>query len=103
MNNILIILALSILAFLGLFVIPVVMTRWASHKVIRIFRQHGAVNAQGARTLADLGLAPLGFFDRLMKPRDYRPQALRFLKERGILHSTADGRFYVSEAGSDQG
>ena len=103
MNNMLVILALAVLAVCALFVIPVLMTRWAAHRVIKIFCRYNALNANNARTAEELGLAPLGFMDRLMKPRDYKPQALRFLKESGVVQSTPDGRLYLSETKAAEG
>ncbi len=103
MNSALIILALAIVACLGLFVLPVLMTRWAARRVIKIFCRHNAVSAGDARTAQELGLVPLSFVDRLMKPRDYKPQALRFLKESGVVQSTPDGRLYLSEIKAAEG
>jgi len=103
MNSTLVILAVAILACCALFVIPVLMTRWAARRVIKIFRRHNAVSAGDARTAEELGLAPLGFLDRLMRPRDYKPQALRFLKESGVVQSTPDGRLYLSEIKAAEG
>ncbi len=97
-NSTLTILVLALLAFLAVFVIPVLMTRLASNRVIKIFCQHQALTAAQARTPQDLGLAPLGFFDRLTKPRDYKQQALQYLRQTGVIQSTPDGRLYLSPA-----
>ncbi len=97
LKNALIILVLLILTFVDLFVLPVIMTRVALNRVIKILRRQDALNPTSARTPQDLGLAPPGFFDRMMKPRDYKPQALQYLKEAGIVHSTVDGRLYLSQ------
>ena len=103
MNTLAVILAMALLAFLALFAIPYVMTRRATRKLVTTFRAVGAVSEKSARTPEELGLAPVGFFDRMMKPRDYRPQALRLMRETGVVRSTTDGRFYLSERASQHG
>ena len=96
-GNVLLILLLSGAVIVALFVIPSLMTRRAVFKVINIFCQSGALDAEHARTQDELGLAPPAFFDRLTRTRDYKPQALRLLKEANILHTTTDGKLYLSQ------
>jgi hypothetical protein len=96
-SNLLLVLVASMLLFAALFVIPTLMSRRAARIVIKIFCGQGATDALNARTEEELGLAPLGIFDRMTKTRDYKPQALRFLKEAGIVRTTEDGRLYLSQ------
>jgi hypothetical protein len=94
------ILALSILiliAFVAIVYIPVVMTKRAMVKVIRIFCRHNAVGVRKAKTIDELGLRPPDFFQRLLKPRDYKPYALQVLKQTGIVEMTNDGKLYINE------
>jgi hypothetical protein len=97
MVNILLILILAIAAFAALFVIPSFMTRRAVFKVVRIFCQAEALDARHARTPDELGLVPPAFFERMTKPRDYKPHALRLLKEANVVHATEDGKLYLAQ------
>ena len=97
MGNVLLMLLLSGAVIVALLVIPSLMTRRAVFKVINIFCQSGALDAEHARTQDELGLTPPAFFDRLTRTRDYKPQALRLLKGANILHTTTDGKLYLSQ------
>jgi hypothetical protein len=66
--------------------------------VIRIFRKHNAVDSKSARTIDELGLRPPGMLQRMMRRRDYKPHALNALIQAGVIKTTDDGRFYLSEA-----
>ena len=103
MVNVLLILVLSVAVFAALFLIPSLMTRRAAFKVIKVFCQADALDAEHARTPDELGLVPPAFFERLTRPRDYRPHALRLLKDANVVLSTADGKLYLSrrELGQD--
>jgi hypothetical protein len=96
MVNVLLILALAVAMLAALFVIPSLMTRRAVSKVIKTFCQSDALDAEHARTPDELGLVPPAFFERMTRPRDYRPHALRFLKEANLVHATTDGKLYLS-------
>src|SRR5512135_792204 len=102
MVNVLLILVLSVAVFAALFLIPSLMTRRAAFKVIKVFCQADALDAEHARTPDELGLVPPAFFERLTRPRDYRPHALRFLREANIVLTTADGKLYLSQRELDQ-
>jgi hypothetical protein len=66
--------------------------------VIRIFREHNAVDSRSARTIDELGLRPLGMLERMMRRRDYKPQALNALMHIGVIQATGEGKLYLSEA-----
>ncbi len=70
----------------------------AVRQVVFLFRKRGATSPKSATTLEDLGLAGGGLRDRLFKPRDYRPYALRLLAQANIIRETEEGKVYVSEA-----
>ena len=94
------ILAITILigiAFVAIVYIPVIMTKRAMVKVIGIFCRHNAVEVRTAKTIDDLGLRPPDFFQKLLKPRDYKPYALQVLKQTGIVKLTNDGKLYMKE------
>jgi hypothetical protein len=97
MSNFLILLVLIIMFLLGLFYIPALMVRRAISKVIKIFCRHDAVGVQNAKTVEELGLSPPDFFQRVLKPRDYKPYALQILTQQGIVDTTEDGKLYMLE------
>jgi len=89
--------ALIAVLFVGVFFIPVLLTRLAALKVIKIFCRYTALSAKNAKNAEELGLNPPGFFERIFRPRDYKPYALRFLKQTNVVHTTRDGRLYMTE------
>ena len=100
------ILAISVfvgIAFLAILYIPVIMTRRAMVKIIGIFCRHNAVEIGTAKTMDELGLRPPDFFQRLFKPRDYKPHALKILRQIGIVALTDDGKLYMKENKLDEG
>jgi hypothetical protein len=91
------------------FLIPPLLTRRAVPSVIRIFRQHGAVNIEGAKTTDELGLRSK-VPHVLLGPaiRNYQIVALEVLKSTNVVRWTEDRRLYLSEkdlssAGKGQG
>jgi len=97
MDSALFIIVIIIIAVLGLFVIPRFMMKRALSTVIRIFRQHYALDTKSAKTLQEMGLAPRGFMDGMFRGRDYKPHALNLLQKGDIVMMTEDGRLYLSE------
>jgi len=85
------------LLLLGLFFIPRWLVKHAARQVIKIFRAHNATDSKTARTVDELGLRPLGMLERMMRRRDYKPQALTALMQAGIVKTTEDGKVYLSE------
>jgi hypothetical protein len=69
----------------------------ALRSVVNSFYERGALQAKKAATPRDLGVVPLDVFSRMMRLRDYRPQALRLLVNAGIVIATDDGLLYMSE------
>jgi hypothetical protein len=95
--NILFFLILIIAAVLAFLYIPAFFMRRAITKVRGIFHQHGAIGIENAKTIDELGLSPANLFQRLTKPRDYKPHALRYLKQAGIVSTTEEGKLYMAE------
>jgi len=81
----------------ALFFIPRWLTRRAARHVIKIFRKHNAIDSKNARTIDELGLRPPGVLERMMRRRDYKPQALSALMQAEIIQATEDGKLYLSE------
>jgi len=85
------------LSLAALIFIPALLTERAAHKVIGRFCRYKALGPGKAKRVEQLGLNPPGLIDRLTRPRDYKPYALRFLKEAGAVSATNDGRLYLNE------
>ena len=97
MNDVVLIIVMGIILLLALLVIPQLLVRRAVKVVLQIFRDHGAVGKKRAKTVEELGLQPKSMFDRMMKPRDYKPRALDMLINANIIQTTEDGKLYLSE------
>jgi hypothetical protein len=69
----------------------------AIRRVVALFRREGATNPKNAKTLAELGLARTGLADTLLRPRDYKPYALRTLVQANVIREAEGGRAYLSE------
>ena len=80
-----------------MYFIPRWLTRRAARQVIKIFRDRNAVDSKTARTVDELGLRPPGVLERMMRRRDYKPQALNAMIQVGIIKTTDDGKVYLSE------
>jgi hypothetical protein len=77
--------------------VPRLLLRKATRNVVSLFRGRGAVSPKRATTLEQLGLAPRSRLEKLTRVRDYRPYALRLLKETNVIRATEDGTLYLSE------
>jgi hypothetical protein len=97
MQSIIVIIAFFVFFLVILLVVPALMTRRAIKAVLKIFRQHGALDEETAMTPRELGLEPLSFAKRIMKTRDYKPRALDILGKIGVLQTTAEGKIFLSE------
>ncbi len=86
-----------ILAFCAALYIRALLARRAIFRVIGIFRQHGAVSPERAKTLRELALERPDFIQRITKPRDYKQEALQTLVKRGILVEGETGKWYLAE------
>jgi hypothetical protein len=89
--------ALLVVLFASVLFIPALLTKRAMSKVIKVFCRYGALNAKKAKKAEELGLNPPGFFERMGRMRDYKPHALRFLKQMKVVRTTKDGRLYMTE------
>lgn len=97
MGIVVVIIALIVLAALGLFVIPRFMMKRAISQVIRIFRERRATEPKMARTAEELDIKSRGLLEGMFRGRDYKPYALQALMRQGIIMQTEDGRLYLSE------
>jgi len=97
MNDTSFLIALVVIALVVMIFVPRWFMKRAFPKVIRIFREHNAINEKNAKTVVELGLTPPTFIQRLSRFRDYKPQALDLLKRADIVQVTEDGKLYLSE------
>ena len=96
-NGIIIIALLFVALLLALFLVPQWRLKRAIRKVIRILREHNAIDTKNAKSLHELGLRPRGIMEGLFKGRDYRQYALSALVKADIIRTTEDGKLYLSE------
>lgn len=73
------------------------LTKRAIFKIIRIFGDENALSPERAKTIAELGLTPPSFIERIGRPRDYRQNALKILIKAGVVQLTEDGRLFIPE------
>ena len=89
---------LLILLFLVIIVfLPMMLNKRAVFQVIQIFKQHGALDADSAKSIIELKLTKPTLKDRMMRFRDYKPAALESLIQVGVVQGTEDGRLFLLE------
>ncbi|HIJ57307.1 MAG TPA: hypothetical protein HPQ03_14465 [Deltaproteobacteria bacterium] len=90
--------ALLIILFIVVIIfLPMLLNKRAVFQVIQIFKKHGALDAESAKSIADLKLTKPTLKDRMMRFRDYKPAALESLIQVGVVQSTEDGRVFLLE------
>lgn len=97
MNDWVIIAILAVVLLLAMFILPQFFIARAMKKVVKIFRENNAVGVRHAKTAEVLGLEQKGMFERMMRPRDYKPRALQYLMQVNIIEMTEDGKLYLVE------
>jgi len=91
------VLVAMVIALVGSFYLRTVLTRRAILRVIEIFYQHHALGIESAKTRHELGLDRPDFFQRMMKPRDYKQSALQILIKKDIILEDKEGRLCMVE------
>ncbi len=76
-----------------------ILFRRALRQVIGMFRVHGAVMPENAKSLQELGLGHLGLLVRIGRTRDYHLHALDLLIRAGAIVQTYDKKAFLSERG----
>ncbi len=79
------------------FLIRIFVLRRAVNQVIKIFRSNRALSWRTAKTADQLGLTPPDFIARIMRPKDYKPDALKALIAAGVVRAADDGRMCLAE------
>jgi hypothetical protein len=100
--NILLFLIFIILTLAGILFLYGFQSKRALFKVIGIFCQHEALGIKDAKTLRELGLESPDFFQKMVRPRDYKQYALQILIKRGMVSVTEAGKLYLVEDNLDQ-
>ena len=100
--NLLLFLTLIILTLGGILSLYAFQSKRALFKVLGIFCQHGALGIRDAKTLRELGLESPDFFQKMVRPRDYKQYALQILIKRGMVSVTEDGKLFLVEDNLDQ-
>jgi hypothetical protein len=96
--NLFTILILSGLVLLAALRIQAYLMKRAVSQVVDRFRANRSLCSQGAKTIDELGLQPPNFWQRLYKPRDYKPYALRMLIQAGAVRlSDEDNKMCLLE------
>ena len=96
-ENIILVYAVIIFLFAGVFLIPGLLARKDAFEVIKIFYRYNALNAKNAKKASELGLNPPSFFESMGRRRDYKPYVLQKLEKADVIRRTDDGRLYMAE------
>ncbi len=70
----------------------------AFRRVIKRFRDHGALDDRTAKTLQELELASGSTFMRFYTVRNLTPYALQALVDMNVVRVTAEQKYYLSES-----
>ena len=100
--NLFLFLIFMILTLGGILFLYAFQSKRALFKVIGIFCQHEALGIRDAKTLRELGLERPDFFQKMVRPRDYKQYALQILIKRGMVSVTEDGKLFLVEDNLDQ-
>jgi len=101
-GTVLLVLIAMVIALVGSLYIRTLLTRRAIFKVIEIFHQYRALGIKDAKTRRELGLERPDFFQKMMRPRDYKQYALQILMKRDIILADEEGKLYLLEERLDQ-
>ena len=90
-------LLIFVLITLGIvaFFLPQYFLRKAGFEVVKILREHGAVDEDHGVFAKDVGLEQQSIFERALKRRDYKPKALEGFIYLGIVGVGDDGRVFL--------
>jgi len=97
MGNSVFLLVLGILLLILPFVLRTLRWRMSFSSVIRTFRQNNAVGAKNAKTADDLELKLEDKTPSLLRTGDTKSDAVRVLRNVGIIRNTEDGKLYLAE------
>ncbi len=97
MSTVVFIVVIIVILLAVMFFVPQWRLKRAISQVLRILREHNAVDAKSARTIDELGLRPRGMLEGLLKGRDYKQYALNALMKAEIVQMSADGRVFLLE------
>jgi hypothetical protein len=87
---------LGLMLFMSVIISGLLVKR-ATYQVIDRFCSFDALEPGKAKNMEQLGLVPPGLFERLFRPRDYKPYALQGLSKAGFVRATQEGKLYLVE------
>lgn len=94
-----IIFILVLVALIGLaFFLSNLRMKRAIKTVVKLFREHKALDETRAKTPSEMGIRPQTVVERLYKTRDYKPYALQLLMQAQIVESVEEEKLYLSES-----
>jgi hypothetical protein len=96
-NDLIAIVVVLILAIFGVFILPAWMIKRNARKVIAIFQQNNAIGIKNAKTALELGINRRSLLQNIGRLRDYKPKALEFLIQAGVVSVTEDEKLYITE------
>ena len=96
-NEIIILIAFAVLFVLLIFVYRPWRIRRAAQLVIDILRTNNAISAKKAISLEEMGLSTSNIIEASFRFRDFRKDALDILVRKGIVQTTDELKYYVSE------
>jgi len=97
MDGMSLLLVVAVLFFVVMMVFTQMQAKRTITNVLRMFRQHNALNAKNAKTVDELGVKSRTTLQKLFKPRDYRPTVIREMVKHGVILETEEGKLYLSE------
>ena len=95
--DVLSLLILLILIFLGALRIQAYLIKRAVSQVIDRFRKNNCLCSQGSKSIDELGLRSPNLLERFYKPRDYKPYALQLLIQAKIVRLSDDDRMCLND------
>jgi hypothetical protein len=90
-------LIILVFSFLMALRIQAYLMKRAVSKVIDRFRENNSRCSRGSKTIDQLELQPPALWERLIKPRDYKPYALQMLIRSGVVRLTDDNKMCLQE------
>ena len=96
-KDVMYLLAVGMLVLLAWLLIPTWMIKRNIREVVHIFQKKNAIGIQNAKTIEELGLKPKSMLQRILRGRDWKPQALDLLVQTNVVLMREDGKLYITE------
>lgn len=96
-NEFLLIALMVVILLVILFVYRPWRVKRAAYQVIDLFRAHNATTAKNALTLEELRISTPNILEAGFRFKDYKKDALDIMVRKGIIQTTDEFKFYLSE------